>query len=110
MHQIAMLSGAPAAESTRRRADRVRAFDLQQHRVRAGAGREEQVVMAPGRIGAVQADHDLAGSVAALGQRLADPHPGIPFRLRSDRVFKIHDQDVGGEAACLLECAGWSLA
>ena len=106
MHQTGRPAGAPAASRTAQARRTASAdFDLGQQdgaRTRRGHGRE--VGVAPGRVQAVDPDHELAAAVSRLGgQRVPDRVPTLRLGVGDDRVLEVEDQRVGRELATLLE-------
>ncbi len=78
---------------------------------RGRAGRRREVVLAPGRVEGVDADHDLAGAVAALSNGRADLLAGRRLGVGRDRVLEIEDQRIGGQRPAPSRArGGWSRA
>ena len=96
--------GGRLAQVLGRHHDVARSGDFRhQDRVGSGLGDRRKVVLAPGCIGAIDPDRDLAVAVVAL------PHCGDDVVARDrlgvgrNRVFKIENQHVGRQALGLFQ-------
>ena len=60
-------------------------------------GGYDKILLSPGRVGPVDADHDLAAPEAARAHGLGDQTARGDFLVGGDRIFEIEDQRVRGQ-------------